>query len=134
MLIKNTSIFLALSLFSLTAFADGADAIRGSQANGQGVYDTPNGTKTSHTLLIDANGRTGRYCVTGTNDCGFLHDIEYNQDDTDMRGQWFFNGSRGTFVWNFDSDKTFSGNFRMHRRGEGVKYIPFDGQWDGTFN
>lgn len=134
---QNLLTTAAFALVSAQALALGADYVKGRTANGNGSYNQFNQNPVAHSITINADGRTGRYCVNGSRNCGQLYDIEFDQD-SDMRGKWNFNGSRGTFVWNFFSDKEFDGGFRFNQnmkpsKEEGSIYIPFDGQWVGSF-
>lgn len=128
--------FIALSL---PAFGS-ADYVKFKSKKGQGSYTIfETNSKTNISMGVDANGTTGFYCINGSNSCGRLFDIEFDQDGSDMRGKWIINGRKGTFVWNFDSEKSFSGGFRFNQNMKPSEeadsiYVPFDGDWVGTFN
>lgn len=134
----NLLMTAAFAAFSVTAFGVGADYVKFRTAHGSGSYNKFDQNPVGHSITINADGRTGRYCVNGSSNCGQLFDIQFDQDGADMRGKWNLNGSRGTFVWNFSSDKEFEGGFRFNQNMKPSKeadsiYVPFDGEWNGQF-
>lgn len=129
---------IAVSLSSFIALAQAPSFIEQDGARGDGQYSTRAMTEglVDHTIEIFTNGNSGRYCVKATNQCGQLTDIQYDENGADITGNWNFNGSRGTFSWNFvyEDQNSFQGGFRMARQNDDNPYIPFDGTWVGKLN